>query len=89
MEVAASAADIDFDNLKFDEDWQMSQFWYDGATAAALAAACIKAAGGEGGRGVIQQKRKLARVLNKLNICFNAIICDDQKQCFMQTVYIF
>ena len=58
MEVAATAADIDFDNLKFDEDWQMSQFWYDGATATALAAACIKAAGGEAGRGVIQKNIK-------------------------------
>ena len=60
MEVAATAADIDFDNLKFDEDWQMSQFWYDGATATALAAACFKAAGGEAGRGVIQKNIKLA-----------------------------
>ena len=67
MEVAASAADIDFDNLKFDEDWQMSQFWYDEATASALAAACVKAAGGEGGRGVIQHNRILAWDLNWQN----------------------
>ena len=49
---SASASDAaDLENLRFDEDWQMSQFWYDEPTAAALAAACrtAAAAGGEGG----------------------------------------
>ncbi len=36
---------IDF----FSEDWQLSQFWYDKATAEALAEECLRAAG-EGGR---------------------------------------
>ena len=52
MEAAASASAADLENLRFDEDWQMSQFWYDEPTAAALAAACRTAAagGGEGAR---------------------------------------
>ncbi len=45
-EDTSAAATIDY----FSEDWQLSQFWYDDATAEVLARECLRAAGGEGGR---------------------------------------
>jgi 16S rRNA G966 N2-methylase RsmD len=33
---------IDFSKLSFDEDWQLSQFWYDDHTAEELARECVR-----------------------------------------------
>ena len=33
---------VDFDKIEFSEDWQMSQFWYDDATARAFADECVR-----------------------------------------------
>ena len=50
--VAAAAAEEDPDAIDsieaFEEDWQLSQFWYDDATAAALAAECERLTGKDG-----------------------------------------
>jgi putative transposon-encoded protein len=39
---------VDFSKVAFSEDWQMSQFWYDDATAEALARECWRAVGCDG-----------------------------------------
>lgn len=36
-----SSKPVDYNTLTFDEDWQLSQFWYDEATANALADICL------------------------------------------------
>ncbi|TRY76869.1 hypothetical protein TCAL_03831 [Tigriopus californicus] len=41
---ADAAAPVDYTTLTFDEDWQLSQFWYDEATSNALADICLAVA---------------------------------------------
>ena len=46
---AMAAEEIDFNKISFDEDWQLSQFWYDEVTAKKLAEECFRLAGEDGG----------------------------------------